>query len=277
MGYCAPVNNQAVLLHPRLGRAASLALLLPALACSGACGPNVPILMYHSVTDHPSDKFTISEALFTEHLDYLKSSGFNTVTLHELLEHEEHKAPLPPNPIVLTFDDGFQDNYSRVLPLLKARGQKATFFIVTRFCAHEEAHRRVENPGTPHEKRFMLWREVRAMQAAGMEIGSHSLFHKRMTTLSDAEIREDLRLSRAELEKELSTPIEFFAYPFNSERRDVRRLVEHAGYRAAVSGAHSLGDKYELARIGIYRGMTAAVLRSQLEEGWASSYTSDGR
>ena len=256
-------------------RAAFACVALSLAACTNACGQPVPILMYHSVSDL-NDAYAVAEKDFAAQLDYLKSAGFNTVTLHELVEHEDHKAKLAAHPIVLTFDDGYQDNYSRAFPLLKARGMRATFFVVTRFMGEDEAHRRVEDRGGPRERRYLLWSEVREMAAAGMEIGSHSLMHKRLPDLSPEQIKEDVEKSRQELSDKLSAPVEFFAYPFNSERRHIRKIVEAGGYRGAVAGARSVGDRFELARFGVYRGMTANDLRDKLEENWTQSYTTDG-
>ena len=253
-----------------------LALVLLSFAsCAGACGPGVPILMYHSVSDF-EDPYAVRATDFAGQLDYLKSAGFNTVSLHDVLEHEEHKAPLPKRPIVLTFDDGYQDNHDTAFKLLQERGMRATFFVVTRFMGADEAHRHVEAAGTPRERRFLLWSEVREMAAAGMEIGSHSLFHKRLPDLPDDQIAEDVTRSREELAARLGQPVEFFAYPFNSERRRVRQIVEAAGYRGAVAGAKAIGDKFELTRLGVYRGMTGKDLKDRLSENWTESYVTDG-
>src|SRR5438105_2723069 len=179
-------------------RAALFGAALPLLACN-ACGPNVPILMYHSIGDAP-DAYAVSEKDFTAHLDYLKSAGFDTISLNQLVEHQDHKAPLPEHPIVITFDDGFQDAYTRAFPLLQARGQKASFFVVTRFVADDEARRRVDAKGTPQQRAYLIWREVREMAAAGMEIGSHSLWHRRLPDMGVDQIRDDVQRSREEIE-----------------------------------------------------------------------------
>jgi len=251
-------------------------ILLSFASCAGACGPGVPILMYHSVSDF-EDPYAVRETDFAGQLDYLKSAGFNTVTLHDVIEHEEHKAPLPAHPIVLTFDDGYQDNHDVAFKLLKDRGMRGTFFVVTRFMGEDEAHRHVQDRGGPRERRYLLWKEVREMAAAGMEIGSHSLFHKRLPDLTPEQIRDDVQRSREELAAKLGQPVEFFAYPFNSERRHVRQIVEEAGYRGAVAGARAIGDRFELTRLGVYRGMTGKDLRDRLAENWTESYVTDGQ
>src|ERR1700694_2341633 len=115
---------------------------LVALLCAG-CGGGVPILMYHSVGPG-TDPLGVSEAELDSHLGYLVSAGYNTVTLHDVIEDQQGRGRLPANPIVLTFDDGTLDAYSTALPLLTKRGQRATFFIVAGFVAPDAQHRRVE-------------------------------------------------------------------------------------------------------------------------------------
>lgn len=213
--------------------------------CTNACAPGVPILGYHAIGDSPDGYFT-SEKAFAAQLDALKSAGYQTATLHQLLDKK-----LPPRPIILTFDDGNESCYSRALPALRARGMVATFFVVASYLGDSEATRKIEDQGTPVEKRYLLWPEVQALAAAGMEIGSHSMSHKRLSTLSEAEAEADAKGSRLLLESRLHQPIDLFAYPYNSQRRYLLGAIERAGYRAAVAGNHGLGGTFELQRMSV--------------------------
>jgi peptidoglycan/xylan/chitin deacetylase (PgdA/CDA1 family) len=244
------------------------ATVLAFAGCSGAFGPGMPILMYHSVGEG-DDAYAVTETDFVAQLDWLKAAGYTTITLRQYLDSEDGKAKLPRQPIVVTFDDGYEDSYRRAMPLLRERGQVGTFFVVSDFIGADAAHRRVEGG-----RRFLIWPEVREMAAAGMEIGSHSLSHRRLPELPPEEIRRDVQRSRQEIEAGSGRKVDLFAYPYNSERKYVRRIVEEAGYRAAVSGSRSRGDRFELPRIGVHRGMTANDLRRRLDENWARSYTS---
>src|SRR5712692_8473874 len=116
------------------------ALLLLLLAGGAACRPDVPILTWHSIGGD-GDEFTVSEAAFAAQLDALRNAGFHPVTFHEWLEHEDRGAPLPDKPILLTFDDGYQDALTAALPALRARGMRATFFLVSAWIGADEAHR----------------------------------------------------------------------------------------------------------------------------------------
>jgi peptidoglycan/xylan/chitin deacetylase (PgdA/CDA1 family) len=243
-------------------------LLCLGLAC--ACGGGVPILMYHSVSES-GGPLTVPPRELEGHLDFLRSAGFATVTLRDVLDAQDGRRELPRHPIVLTFDDGYDDALSEVLPRLQARGQKGTFFIVSGFCAHDAAHR-VSRSGRSH----LTWPEVIALRDAGMEIGSHTVSHRNLTSLPMADLRAELEHSRAVLQEYLGAPVEFFAYPYNLHMRWVRRAVERAGYRGAVVGAKGNSDPLTLQRLTMHRGITPDELRSMLEETWQTDYTGGG-
>ncbi|MFL5311558.1 MAG: polysaccharide deacetylase family protein [Myxococcales bacterium] len=242
-------------------RQAIAAALLLLAACSRR--PDVPILSYHSVSDAP-DAFTVSESGFTSHLDALQRAGFHTVPMHQWLAHEDRGTPLPARPIVLTFDDGFEDAYSTVLPALRARGMRGAFFVVTSLVGADAAHRVVrEEDGLV--RRYLVWPEVRALAAAGLEIGSLGVRHLRLPERDRAEVVRELTRSKQELDAALGTPVDLLAYPYNSVRRWIVPLAREAGYRAGVAGmAHGNADRFTLYRIGVYRGMTADEVLTQL-------------
>jgi peptidoglycan/xylan/chitin deacetylase (PgdA/CDA1 family) len=225
--------------------------------------------MYHSVgTD--SDPLTVAPAELDAQLDFLQSSGFNTVSLHEVIDAQDG-GKLPRNPVVLTFDDGYVDAATEVLPRLLERGQKATFFIVSSFCAQDPASR-----VTKWNRQFLTRDEVRALRDAGMEIGSHSVSHVRLSPLPSDDLRAEVGNSRATIATYLGSPVEFFAYPYNDQSRWVRRAVEKAGYRGAVVGPRGNSDSFTLERLTMHRGISPADLRSMLSESWETSYTEGG-
>lgn len=206
--------------------------LAVALALCAACPrgkPAVPILNYHSVGAH-ADEYTVTEAQFAQQLDWLRSAGIRTIGLHEAL------AP-PGRAVVLTFDDGKEDALSRVLPALQNRSMRAVFFIPTAL---------VGQPG------YLTWDGVRALAAAGMEIGSHGATHARLADLPDDRVREELVQSKRVLEEQLHAPVDLLAYPYNSVRARIRDAAKAAGFRIAVSGvAHGGSDPLDLLRTSI--------------------------
>ena len=203
--------------------------------------PELPILNYHSV-GAAADDYTVPVAAFEEQLDWLASHGFHTVSLHDLAEWRQRRAPLPDKAIILTFDDGKADALGIVLPALRKRGMRATFFVITDLLGRAG---------------YLTWDGVRALADAGMEIGSHTATHPRLSDLPDARVQSELVESRLTLQGELHRPVEALAYPYNSVRRNVREAAEKAGYRIAVSGvAHGGSDPLDLLRISVTGVMT---------------------
>ena len=232
-----------------------------AAACSRR--PDIPILTYHSISD-ATDAFTIAEPAFASALDALRSHGFQTVTFHEWLAHADQAAALPAHPLILTFDDGYQDAYTAALPALRARDMRAAFFLVTSLIGADEAHRVVRDEAGIR-RRYLIWPEVRALAAAGMEIGSHGASHRRLADLTKEEARDEMVRSKEQLESALGRPVEIFAYPYNSVRRWMEPLARDAGYRAAAAGTeHGSADRFALRRIGVYRGTTTEGLLAEL-------------
>ena len=212
---------------------ASLVLLV---ACCARGRAEVPILSYHSVGEVASE-YVVPLSAFEEQLDWLAAQRFRTVSLHDLAESRAGRATLPPRAIVLTFDDGKSDALDVVVPSLRKRGMRATFFIITG---------RVGEPG------FLTWQGVRALAAAGMEIGSHTRTHPRLPELADDVAEEELKISRIRLEAEIGRPVEALAYPYNSLRSRTESLAAAAGYRIAVAGsAHGSADLLRLRRFPV--------------------------
>jgi peptidoglycan/xylan/chitin deacetylase (PgdA/CDA1 family) len=130
----------------------------------------VPILMYHYVGDLPEDAdatrtdLTLSPDTFRAHLDYLFYQGYTPISLYQLDEALMTGTALPPKPVVLTFDDGYADHYTNVLPALSRYGFTATFFIITGTA----------DAGNPNH---LPWPQIRAMAEAGMDMESHTKTH----------------------------------------------------------------------------------------------------
>jgi peptidoglycan/xylan/chitin deacetylase (PgdA/CDA1 family) len=237
-----------------------------ALNACGGCHGEVPILTWHSVGPG-SGSYDVAPAAFAQQLDAIRAAGFHTVSLREVLDHQDSGAPLPDKPVVLTFDDGTEDHWTTVLPALSARGMKATFFLVPAWLGPDQAHRHVEVEGGI-ARPCLTVAEARALAAAGMELGAHGLAHLRLADLSEEAAREQIAGARRLLAEMLGIPIDVFAYPFNSLRRPHRALVREAGYRAAVAGVdHGGRDRFSLYRAPVVGGTTPEALVSTLS-GW---------
>src|SRR5262249_41688375 len=130
---------------------------------------------------------------------------------------EGHRA-LAPGAVVITFDDGWQDQYEYAFPILKQYGFTATFFVYTSAIDNGPA--------------FMTWNEVRELQRAGMTIGCHSRTHPDLTE-QKVSLHDEIDGARADLQKNLGVAPDFFAYPYGAWDARVAAAVRAAGFRAA--------------------------------------------
>jgi peptidoglycan/xylan/chitin deacetylase (PgdA/CDA1 family) len=201
---------------------------------------SIPILMYHQVTPRPHPawrKYAVTPRAFGAQMNWLTLAGYVPITLDTLLAHRSGQCPLPSRPIVITFDDGFQDCVEHAVPILHARGFTAIFYIVAGLVGKTSQwmlpERGVELP-------LMDWTAARCLEAAGFQCGSHSMSHPRLADLSPAACREELLESRRLLEDHLGHEVRHLAYPFGSFNEKVRALVAETGYRSASSVRNGL-------------------------------------
>lgn len=167
---------------------------------------SVPILMYHYLSDAPegADRYrtdlSVSPALFEQQLAYLQQQGYQAISLYDLLGALTQGLPLPEKPVIITFDDGYRDNYENALPLLSQYGFTATFFVLTE----------VTNLGEPD---YLSWDQMRAMQAAGMDIECHARVHEELVANSDERLAWQVLGCREAIESQLGKRPRFVAYP----------------------------------------------------------------
>jgi peptidoglycan/xylan/chitin deacetylase (PgdA/CDA1 family) len=212
----------------------------------------IPVLLYHRVDTEAEATwraFCVSPQNFSDQMRWLAHQGFTTIHLGQLLNYYRHGSAVPPNPIVITFDDGFFCNYSRAFPILRQHGFTATVFLACNLLRHNAAQ-----PAAGRTS-YMSWPEILEMQAAGWEFHSHGLDHRRMTDLTRDELVAEIGISRQRLTARLSRPVEFFCYPFGAFDADVQKIVRMYGYRGACGGppfdANGPADDYAIGRTEI--------------------------
>ena len=193
----------------------------------------VPILVYHviGVAPVPGYPFSISRAEFHLHLQWLRSRGYASVNLDDLVAARSGRGRLPARPVILTFDDGYRDTVSTAAPLLVDYGFTATFFFVTGLLGQRSAW----TTGRGFELALADRGQIRQLAALGFECGAHSVTHQRLGPLDDAAALAEMRDSRAALEDVLGKRVDHFAYPYGSRRPSVVRLAEAAGYVTACT------------------------------------------
>jgi len=219
-------------------------------------GGRIPVLMYHKVVSEPvtgSQHGTwVTKERFERQLASLRRRGMNTVTLRDCLTAARGERPLPPRPVILTFDDGYLDNYSNAFPLLGKFGMTAVVFVVADPSLASNAwDSAAGEPWAP----LMTREQALEMSRAGIEIGSHTLTHPRLPGLSTDRLAWELGESKRVLESWLDAPVVSLAYPYGAVDERVKRIAQQAGYECAVatnSGPIRFGrDPFEIRRVQI--------------------------
>lgn len=196
------------------------------------------ILMYHSINDevgqnHPD--LVVRPEQFKAQLNYLKKHHYHFVTMAELIAGKYDGQPR----VALTFDDGFQDNYSCMFSLLKAFQAKATIYL----C-----------PEMPNIDKLTR-EQICEMDASGLvEFGAHTLHHVNLSQISDDIVEYEINESKKLVESIIDQPCKAFAYPFGRLNDNVATAVEKAGFDSAVvvkKGIESIRDQYRIKRISV--------------------------
>lgn len=211
----------------------------------------VSILMYHSVGESNAF-FTVSPKKFERQLKYIKQKGLKTVFLGEAIS--DLLAKKSENEIVLTFDDGYTDNFTTVLPLLRKYGMKATFFIPTGKIGSEmTTSDGVTLSVMDMEQILHIAKEERET----IELMPHTVSHPDLSRLSKEEVYTELKESKGFIEKITGKPALVLAYPKGRYNNTVVDAAKESGYKGAVTvkkGVYSLlTNKYEIPRNSVDR------------------------
>ncbi len=187
---------------------------------------SIPILMYHYVrlvdrgVDPLGYELSVTPEHFAQHLAWLHDNGYTTVRMDQLTGCLQGATPCPAKSVALTFDDGYEDAYTTVLPLLQQFGFTATFYIISG---------RVGQPG------YMSWEQLGALRDAGMEIGAHSVTHLNLTDLDMGMVANEVTQSKHDIEQALGITVTSFCYPAGHYNAAIEAQVRAAGYTNATT------------------------------------------
>ncbi|MBR0103651.1 MAG: polysaccharide deacetylase family protein, partial [Selenomonadaceae bacterium] len=206
------------------------------------------------VSDTDTNPTTLKVADFEAQLKYLTDNGYHVIAPDDLLDAWETGKPLPDKPIVLTFDDGHEDIYKNVFPLLQKYNMRATVFIVTDHIGMKD---------------YLSWDVVRALQAGGyMDFESHTMTYKNLTTLKGDKLWNEIYGSKQAIEWALKKPAKFIAYPEGKYTLDAEDTSKEVGFRAGFIEDYGLAtndsNSYVLTRIPVLGSNSHTLLRFQL-------------
>lgn len=224
---------------------ASIALAAAAHASTPTTGTlTAPILIYHYT---PAD--------FDRQLSTLQAKGYNAITMDNLSDYLRFDRPLPPKPVVITFDDGFKDQM-QAFTILKRHNMKATFYIITggetsHWCIGAGRHYD-QTPSCGND--YLNWDEIHEFDRSGLiEIAAHTVDHLALATKSQEVQQFQISQSKKIIEAKLGHPIHHFAYPYGSFSRATADIVKASGYSTAVTtqpgSTHSPDSIYTLTRV----------------------------
>ncbi len=201
----------------------------------------VPILTYHSINYKEGSHFVTPEN-FAKQMEYIKKKGYEVITLDELVKSIKSKKRLKRNKVVITFDDGYKDNFEYAYPVLKKLGFPATIFLVTDYIGNE--------------KRFLNWDQVRIMSKDNISFGGHTKAHFYLGTVKDEKVAwEQIAGSKKAIEQEIRAAVDYFCYPTGGFNERVKEIVKEAGYKGACTTnrgfVDSNSDIYELKRVKV--------------------------
>lgn len=246
------------------------------------------ILTYHRVTDaHPGDRLCVPVQRFEEQMRWLHDRGYRTISLAQAVDRlqgmRNAEGALSSmdygrwtvdsgvrRAVVLTFDDGYEDNFRYAAPAMERYGFTGIFFVPSGFIeqradvltcrrpdepAQALRHSGTQAPGHESEDRPMTYEQLRELLRRGHEVGGHSATHRRLARLQTVELFWEVRGCKETLEQFLQRPVDFFCYPSGDYNALVKRAVQSSGYRGACTvepGANAPGiDPFALKRTEI--------------------------
>lgn len=231
----------------------------PMLTNPGSGARRVPVLMYHYIRVNPDPRDRLGFSLsvtpwdFASQMDWLVANGFHAITFRELHAYLDGAAGLPSRPIILTFDDGYEDFYTTALPILIRHDFKAVSYVVSGFIGW---------PG------YMSAAQVREADRADIEIGSHTVDHADLTRQSYAGLRYEVTASKRALEELLGHPVLSFCYPSGMFSPTVVSAVQEAGYSDATTTKYgfwrSLDGRFVWGRLRVSGGQPLADFATEV-------------
>ena len=203
----------------------------------------VPILYYHRVEDHLPPTKGVSPGIFAAQMEYLRRKRYHSISFEQLADYFVKGRPLPSRSVIISFDDGYLDNFTRAYPILKKNGFRATIFLVSDYIGKEASGPDVwEDDIAP----LMSREQILTLIKDGFELGGHTRSHAALTAISLEEAQREVAGGKKDLENLLQQPVRSFAYPFGNFNPEVAALVREAGFTTArtvhTDNTHRLED-----------------------------------
>lgn len=200
----------------------------------------IPILMYHSISDDdPNNSLLVPPAMFDEQMAWLEENKFTAMTMDEAME-AMNSGIVPKRPVVITFDDGYMDNYISAFPSLKEHNMKGTFFVIT------------SGVGNGY---YMSADMLREMQDVGMSIENHTENHVELNNLTREEAINEIKNAQTFLREVIGSEANYLCYPVGRYSDETIEIAKELGIKAAVTTqggiSQTIDGSYELKRVRV--------------------------
>ncbi len=221
----------------------------------------VPVLNYHQVEEKDGNPLTLWPDQFEAQMDYLAAEGYTTITIDEMMDALENGTPLPEKPVIITFDDGYADNYEYAYPVLKKYGFKATIFLIYDFTN--------TYPG------YLTWDQIEEMKDSGLiRFESHTMTHANLAELTSTdELRHEIADSHDLLSEKIGYDMHYIAYPGGRANGEIEEITQASGYRGAFTVHYGLSTpeegRYQMDRIPIFGANQHTLTRFKLRLAFA--------
>lgn len=198
----------------------------------------IPILMYHHIRDFndPNDQIgtnlSVSPGSLAKQLDLIAQRGYTTTTFEQLSLGKNVSKP-----VILTFDDGYENFYTNAYPELQKRGMTAVIFIITGF----------------HSADYLSNVQIKELSAAGFEIGSHTISHPDLSISTDSKMKNEVGESKISLEQITGKKAISFCYPSGKYNQNVLDAVKASGYLYATTTKSGIGEFSSSLELSRYR------------------------
>ncbi len=229
----------------------------------------LPILMYHHIGEVPKEAekdyirigLTVTPESFEAQMAWLKAQGFNSITLENLLSYTKEGFKMPKNPIVISFDDGYEDAILNAPPILKKYGFTGSFAIITQF------------PGITYgTNKYATWEQIKFAKNQGMEIVSHTQDHFDGTnkTYNESFKLRNLEGSRSDIKSKLGVDTKILIYPFGHYDEAYIQVAKKAGFEMGLTTTEGkivkLDNLMEIPRVRISNSTTISGFKKLLTE-----------
>lgn len=228
-------------------------------------------LMYHVIgkaNDSREARFCCEPSIFRSHLEMLRDSGWRVISANDMVAALRDRIPPPEKSVILTFDDGTACTLEAAAPIMCEFGYTASVFMVSGLIGSE--NRWMRAGGLPGRS-MLSFSQLRELDAAGFDIGSHTVDHVKLAELPLEQCDFQLRASKASLEDVLGHPVRHFAFPYGSYDEERSNLVQRVGFDAAFTTRWGKINKnsnaYLLKRIEVMGNDSPTRLRMKMALG----------